>query len=799
MNIYIGTFLIAFATLALEITFTRLLSVITWYHLAFFAISTAMLGMTAGATTVYLKPIWFTKEKLNNSITKSCLGYSLSTPLALIILCLTPLHLAKSVMSLFALLVATIACSLPFYFSGIAITAILTKSQLPIGKLYASDLIGASLGCLFVLGGLEFFDAPSLILLCGSIGVLAGINFSWNNSSKIYRRLNLGIFIFLVLLALINSSTMYGIRPFAIKGEIVATGNYILEKWNSFSRVVISEVSEKSPQYWGASPLAPKDEKIFQYDMNIDGDATTTLRRFSTFDDIKHLHFDLPNLAYHIRSTGGACIIGTGGGRDVQSAILFGHNKIVGIDVNPIFINLLQNEFREFAGIANRKDVTLIVDEARSYLSRTEEKYSIIQMSLIDTWAATGAGAFSLSENALYTVEAWQVFFQRLANDGIFTVSRWYSPENLGETGRIVSLAVASLIRYGVQNPSHHIAMATSEHLSTLLISKQPFSNQDIAKLKKVSSDLQFDLVILPNVKSYNTVLRDIVSSNSLEELSIAIEDKSLNYEPPTDDNPYFFNMLRLRHIPSFFQVPGVGRGNLIATVSLAGLILSLLILTLITIVLPLITISYFNKIKKRAPKILWSGALYFSLIGAGFMFVEIALIQRLSIFLSHPVYALGILLFTIIASTGIGSYLSEHLPVKHYLWIFMYVIFVVLAILIMQLVLPILISNLINSDMTIKILVSIIIIFPLGILLGIYFPVGIRMVRSISHSETPWYWALNGIFGVLCSALAVFFSIYFGISTNFYIAAICYGMLLPCIFHIYSKNRNQLFVNEAR
>jgi hypothetical protein len=792
MNIFIGTFLIAFATLALEITFTRLLSVIAWYHLAFFAISTAMLGMTAGATTVYLKPNWFTEENLNHSISKSCLAYAFSTPLALIILCLIPLHLAKTVMSLFALLIATIACSLPFYFSGIAITALLTKTQLPIGKVYASDLIGASLGCLFVLAGLEFLDAPSLTILCASIAVLAAISFSWKNAKKGHLRRTFSMFVIFVLLALINSSTKYGIRPFAVKGEIVATGNYIIEKWNSFSRVVISELSEKEPQYWGASPLAPKNEKILQYDMNIDGDATTTLRKFSSLDDINHLRFDLPNLAYHIRTTGGACIIGAGGGRDIQSAILFGHDRIVGIDVNPIFINLLQNEFKEFAGIANRMGVNLVVDEARSYLSETEEKYSVIQMSLIDTWAATGAGAFSLSENALYTVDAWQVFFHRLADDGIFTVSRWYSPDNLGETGRILSLAVASLIKFGVQNPSNHIAMATSENLSTLLISRVPFSSQDIDNIIKIVSELQFDLVLLPHDFYSDEILQEIVSVNSLEELNKVIKDKPLNYQPPTDDNPYFFNMLRLNHIPSFFQVPGVGRGNLIATVSLAGLILSLLLITLATIVLPLLSSMYFRNKKNKTPEILWSGAFYFSLIGAGFMFVEIGLIQRLSIFLSHPVYALGILLFTIIASTGIGSYLSEYLPVRHFKWILAYVIFMVTGILIMEYVLPMVISNLIHSNILIKIIVSIIIIFPLGILLGIYFPVGMRMVRSISQNETPWYWALNGIFGVLCSALAVFFSIYFGITTNFYIAAICYALLLPCIVYIYRKNHAQ-------
>jgi SAM-dependent methyltransferase len=775
MHTYLGTFLIALSTLALEVTLTRLLSVITWYHLAFFAIATAMLGMTAGAVTVYLKSNWFSQQ-LDGKLAKACLAYSLVTPIALIILCLTPLVLKPSIMSLFALIMATIACSVPFYFSGIVITVVLTQYQLPIGKIYASDLIGASLGCLLVLGGLEILDAPSLILLCAAIGILAGLSFAWRSS----RYWGGGLFIILLCSVFLNSSNSpYGIGPLFIKSQIKNFEHDLLERWNSFSRVAVFKRLELPPQYWGASPVAPREKILPLHFMNIDGEATTGVQKFSSLEDIEHLRFDVTNIGYYLRPKGGACIIGVGGGRDLQGAILFGHEKVIGVDVNPIFIDLLQNEFREFAGLADREEVTFVVDEARSYLSRTQDKYSIIQMSLIDTWAATGAGAFSLSENALYTTEAWQIFLNRLHDDGIFTVSRWYDSHNLGETGRIVSLAVASLLNSGIKKPAEHIAMITIGNISTLLLSKQAFSEQDVAKLKKVSADLAYNFVIVPSAPPSHEVLRDIVSVSSLEELSIAIADKELNYEPTTDENPYFFNMLRLQHIYPAFQSygglsSGVLAGNLHATLTLIGLLISLFILTIVTIIFPLFA-------AKRESKFIWSRALYFSLIGAGFMFVEIALIQRLSVFLGHPVYALGILLFTIIASTGIGSFLSTRLPLTR--WLFVLPLIMVSAIILTQFFLPMLISSMITSAMLKKIVVSVIVIFPLGMLMGLFFPTGMRLVKG--DSETPWYWALNGIFGVLCSALAVFFSIYFGISTNFYIAACCYAMLLICFYYM--------------
>src|SRR5262245_58792410 len=181
MNLYLGVFLIAFTTLAQEVTLTRLLSVTTWYHLAFFAISTAMLGMTAGAVTVYLKPLWFSKDRAGRSVAAACLCFALTTPVSLTLLCLVPLLLTRSVMMVLSFLLITAVCSLPFFISGIAISAALTKFDRDIGRLYASDLIGASFGCLLVLAALEKLGAPSLMLLTGVFAALAATVFSWES------------------------------------------------------------------------------------------------------------------------------------------------------------------------------------------------------------------------------------------------------------------------------------------------------------------------------------------------------------------------------------------------------------------------------------------------------------------------------------------------------------------------------------------------------------------------------------------------------------------------------------------
>ncbi|MFC1878505.1 hypothetical protein ACFLZW_01200 [Chloroflexota bacterium] len=795
LSVYIGTFIIAFMTLAFEITLTRLLSVLTWYHLAFFAISTAMLGMTAGSVTVFLIPGWFSKDRLYNNIAKACLIGAVVIPFSLVMLLLIPhprIDRTPSIMDLVALFSITLFCTLPFYFSGTAISAILTKSRLSIGRLYASDLIGAALGCLFVLGGLEFFNAPSLILLCGAISALAAMSFAYPGASSRIRTTSIVIFVVMSLAAVANSSTLDGLRPTMVKGRMETRNVLLLEKWNSFSRVMVYTGEEKAPQLWSPSPIRPTDITTYQYTMSIDGEAATFIREFSSLQDIDHLRFDGTNSVYYLRPTGSACVIGLGGGRDVLGAILFGHKRIIGIDINPIFIDLLEGRFREFAGIADYPGVTLVADEARSYFARNELECTVIQMSLIDTWAATGAGAFSLSENSLYTVEAWQLFLSRLSDDGIFTVSRWYSSEDLGEAGRVVSLAVATLLEASVENPSEHIAMVGSGSVSTILVSKTPFSQEDIKMLKQFTADLQFNLVIIPGIPPKHKVLREIVSAESMGKLIAYTSTQTLNYEPPRDENPYFFNLLRLRYLLQYDPKPGVIQGNMYATFTLVGLLISLMVMALATVVIPLAIKTRTAKQAGQTHKAFWPGAIYFSLIGAGFMLVEIALIQRLSVFLGHPIYALGILLFTIIASSGLGSYLSENLSLTRRPWVYLYPIMMVTAIILARFLLPIMLASFTSMPIWIKAIVSVLVIAPTGVIMGFFFPTGMKLVQSIEDDDTPWYWALNGIFGVLCSALAVLISIYINISTNFYIAALCYSMTLIPIFLILKKESSQ-------
>jgi hypothetical protein len=770
---YTSIFLIAFSALAAEIALSRLFSVITYYYLAFFALSIAMLGMTAGAVTVYIKENLFSEIRIHKTLAIVSILYAISLPVAAITICIIPVGVDMSFKKTISLIFVTFFCSVPFYFSGIIISALLTNVKLHTNRMYAADLFGAALGCTGVLAGLEWLDAVSFLFILGLPGFITAYLFN----SKV-KKLNI-ILLFLITLtaAVINNHYYQFIRPSIVKGRKEKTSDFVFEKWNSHSRVVVESKTEGTPQLWGPSPAIPADLKTEQYKMSIDGDAGTVLRKFNSRTDIEHLKYDLSNFAYYLRPAGNACIIGVGGGKDVQAAILFNQKKITGIDVNPVFIKLLTSKFKDFAGIADRKEVTLVNDEARSFLSASKEKFSLIQMSLIDTWAATGAGAFSLSENSLYTIEGWQIFLNRLDSNGLFTVSRWYNPENLGETGRLVSLAAASLHTFGIADIENHIALLTINNLATIIVSKNPFTNTDIETIKNKAFELQFNVILTPGAATANEILGKIIASKDNSSLKKSIQSHPLKIDPPTDDNPYFFNMLRLSNISladSNLQ-RGVMMGNLRATKMLMLLILFLFVMTVAAVLVPL-----FLKTKEKTNffhRTFFIHAIYYSLIGAGFMLLELALVQRLTVFLGRPVYALGILLFSIILSTGFGSLVSEKIFNRAgYKKILLLPGIIALVILLYSHFLPVLMSMMSEINVLFKVIIAVIIIFPLGLLLGLFFPLGMKLSRNNNlQAHTPWFWALNGIFGVLFCAIAVFISIYAGISYNFYLAAVFY------------------------
>lgn len=756
MYIYLGTFLISLATLAYEVALTRVLSGMMLPQLGFFAVAAALLGITIGGILVYRSPQRFDGELRDASVGTACLAFAALLPFTLLVLCLDPVTVSITAAGILSLMLITAAATLPFIFSGAAVAAVLTRVPLPIGRLYAADLAGASVGCLAVLAWMERFDGPSVILLCGLVAAAAALLFL---KKRLVAVIVLAI---LALLFFVNAFTPFNLRcPVTYRGQRWAPGQVLLEKWNSFSRIDVAQPAEQPPQYWGASPRAPQ-ENILQYNVAVDGRQSSVLRRYFSRGDIAHLRYDLTSIVYYLRPKGDTCIIGIGAGKDVQSAIAFGHDRITGIDVNPLFLWLVEGPFRDFAGIAGHPGIDLVAADARSYLSRYDDRYAVIQMALVSHRPAAGSAAFSFLGNTLYTLEAWNIFFDRLAPDGIFSVSRWYTPG-------MATLAVATLLDSGVANPAEHIMMLTAPNdLCTLLISRRPFTPEETARMRTVASRLQFSLAAAPGAPPKDALLNDILAARSDAELRRVIRHSAVDCRVATDERPYVY------------YPPRKGEGAILPWLAGADRIAySVFFFAFALVILALELGVGLKKIHGEMRRLSLAAAGYFALIGAGYMFVEIALIQKLSVVLGNPVYALALLLCVLIASTGAGSLLSERLPLMRPHWRRAYPVAAALAVLAVRFLLPPVAAHLAAAPLAAKMAASAALIIPVGLLLGLCFPAGMRLIHYRDSRETPWYWALNGVAGTVSSVLTLFVSFQFGISMNLVVGALCYALLL--------------------
>jgi SAM-dependent methyltransferase len=590
----------------------------------------------------------------------------------------------------------------------------------------------------------------------------------------------------LALLALANSITDHGLGPLYVKGRIEALeARPIFQAWNSFSRVAVFERGEREPHLWGPGRAFAGDRwRVPQRVMNIDGDAGTVA--FGVRGDVAKASFlkhDITNLAHHLPGHRRAAVIGVGGGRDLLSARVFGVPEVTGVEINPIFVRLLTelDAYADYVGLRDLAGISFVVDEARSWFARSAESFDVIQMSLIDTWAATGAGAFTLSENGLYTVEAWRIFLERLSPGGVFTVSRWYAPGEVNETGRMVSLAMATLFDQGVADPARHLFVASSGRIATLIVAKAPLTPAMIDRLRGVTDELGFDVLIAPDAPPRSPVLRQIAGSIDRAQLEAYTGNLPRDLTPADDARPFFFNQLPLHRPLQALQIAlhpygaGINSGNVLATATLALLFLVALMLVLATIVIPLRP-----ALRDVGPRLAVGGTLYFLLIGIGFMCVEIGLLQRLSVFLGHPVYALSIVLFAIILTTGLGSLLSDRLPLDTPRRLAAWSLLAGGYLIYLPFWLPSLALAFDGETLPLRALLAVLIIAPGGVLMGWGFPTGMRLIAAVDAAPTPWFWGINGAAGVLASALAVAVSIGFGIGTTLTIGAVCYWLLIP-------------------
>ena len=391
--------------------------------------------------------------------------------------------------------------AVPFVVSGVAICLILTRYPSSIGRLYAADLAGAALGCVLLIGVLSWSDGPTAVLWVAWLASIGAVALAVEAQSSNIQRVAVAATVLLCLAAAGHTVMVRRgggvIRLVYSKG--IAETRPLYEKWNSYSRVRVTGDPEREgpAQGWGLSSTVPPT-RLRQLQLDIDSWAGTVMTHFDgDFSTVAGLKYqDVTNVGYYLRSGQSALVIGAGGGRDVLSALAFGAAiSATAVDINKDIIGTVTGRFGSFTGFSKPDPrVRFVNDEARSFVARsTDRSHGTIQISLIDTWAATAAGAFVLGENSLYTVEAWTAFLRHLSDDGLLTVSpQWYLRDRPAEMYRTTTIAVEALEAIGVTEPRRHIAIVrnmspahswppdTPDGVGTILVSRRPFTDREL-------------------------------------------------------------------------------------------------------------------------------------------------------------------------------------------------------------------------------------------------------------------------------------------------------------------------------
>lgn len=740
---YAAIALVSCAVLIYEVAITRVLSVVLWYHFAFLAISLAMLGIGAPG-------VWFSLRRPRDATLPRCLAAAgFVTPLSVAVIAHAgtvlprvdeelPILGPTQHGDLLLTGVVVLAVLVPLLLLGSAICLLLLEAPgRHVARMYGLDLVGAAAGAALVVPLMRVVPTPTLVSALGLLPVLA-----WGLVRPRGRRFLPVLSCGLILLVL-----AWG-RPFRLsysKVYLEEDLNLLYEKWTPTARLTVF-----SGLFWHPSPDRAfgwgfgsrfDGEEIEQLWLEQDGSAGTPITKFEGgVEALSYLDFDVTSVGYQFRRPQRVCIIGAGGGRDILMALRAKATTVDAVELNPNIIQAVTREFGDFSGdVYELPGVRAHAAEGRSFLTRASDRYDLIQISLIDSWAATAAGAFALSENYLYTVEAFRLYWTRLSEAGVLSVSRWIRGDRQLESARLVLLAEKALAEEGVREPRRHMAVLRGGNVATLLVSPVPFGTAGLARLDAIARRRGFERVWPPADLSTAT---DSLVAEVLLDGTERLDAAGIHLDAPTDDRPFFFQNLGLLDVskrPSDVSV------NDQAVVLLRFLLVFMTLLTLGLFFAPLAARGGM----KLEPGF-WRGSLYFAAIGLGFMLVEAPWIQESILYLGHPSYATTVLLASLLVASGIGSMVAGSASSSRvYRWRWL----LPLTVLACQWAQTPLFGLTIGASFAARVAVTVALTAPAGFVMGFAFPSGLI---AFGDGNKAWFWAINGAAGVLSTVASL-------------------------------------------
>jgi hypothetical protein len=769
-----GLCLTSFATLLLELALTRLFSVVLFYHFAFLAISIALLGLGAGGVFAYLRKRQLAKVATRILAERLCMMNAVVVLLVLEIVLHVPVALEVTGKNFIRLTILYLAAAVPFFLTGVLFSIVFSRETRRIPLLYGTDLGGGALACLAVVPLLNWIGGPNTILMASAaLAVAAAVWASSQNTRRVAGALLAG---FLLLIAANLSDKL--IDVVYAKGIFRDPAWVEFARWNALSRVEVDRI--------GRAKSIVIDADASTYIMNVQPDHV----QGTPWERI--LMSRPPALVNVLRPRGDFAIIGPGGGIDVLTALFNGSPSVTGIEINPIIANtIMRGRYATYSKhLYQRPDVHMNVTDGRSYLRSTPQQFDVVQMTLVDTWASTAAGAFALSENNLYTVEAFREYFEHLRPDGMIAITRWEFHEPR-EALRVVAEAMEALHRLGVANPARNFIVASQGLLNedgipvVVLAKKTPFTpDEEAAVQAHFLKYSELHALYMPSEPQQNP-FGDLIASNDARAFA---RTYAYNVAPVDDNAPFFFFTLKPGQIVGAQSLHhGVDwKVNLGVLVLLLVLVISLAAV-LAFLILPM---ALHRGQVRQSPLPL----LYFVAVGLGYILVEIAFIQRFVLFLGHPTYALTVVIFLLMLSSGAGSLFSRRwLPRTELAW--MPIILVVGALLIDVIFLPRWLESWVGLTLYSRMAVSGLLLAPLGFVMGMPFPTGLRALAARAESNlhlsaddnaVEWAWAMNAAASVLGSVLAMVIAIQFGLNVTLAcgIAAYLFALVLLPTLH---------------
>jgi spermidine synthase len=764
-----GVALTSATLLMTELALTRIFSVIMYYHFAFLAISIALFGLSASGVFAFTFRKRLDRFDTDTLLSAESVVYALCTLAALFFLVRLRIGLTYSRENLILMLTIYALAALPFFTGGLVVTLAISRLSARVNSVYASDLIGAAIGCLVLIPLLDRVGAPGVVLTAAALALTAAVLFA---PGRVRRRVAA---IAVVVMAVALGGQLSGVAGFDIGDAKGHVGDRALfAKWNSFSRI---GVYERTHDNWSLSQTYSGPVPRTRY-MDIDAAASTPILELSPdLSNVQFLRYELTAVAYRLKPPGfSALVIGPGGGRDLVSALVFGAGHVDGVEINPIIANdVMRGEFKDFSGgIYTNPRVRIAVDDGRSFVRGARDRYDIIQASLVDTWAATAAGAYTLTENTLYTVEAFDDYIDHLTDNGVLTMTRWVL-----DGLRLVSLAQEAGQARG-WDVSKHLAIVQFDRVQTFMLKKSEFTRGEIATLRAAAKELEFNVIYAPtfDCEPAPALPVDWVDGMPTADYPRLIQaaDRQQFYatykqdiRPTTDDRPFFFHTTKLE---DQFQV-AFGRemlfGNgLSALLTLMGISAALVVLFVIG---PLILAG-----GTRAPG--WfPWLLYFGALGAGFMLIEVSVLQRFVLLLGHPVYSLTVTLFSLLLGTGIGAAWSRRLGEQALARSTAVTLIAIaaLGLVFIGIATP-LVTWAIPFSRGARIAVAVATLVPIGIALGVPMPAGLRLLSSRAPQMVTWAWGMNGALSVVGATLAIFIAMNWGFGATLVTAS---GMYL--------------------